>query len=417
MQRLPSEASDSSGPALTAGHSIAAAWLLLASAAGVALAQWQPVDTDPTSPELVAPGSDGLWQSDRPPGGPFDRVRLHRFPATGAARAALLYLPGTNMNGVFNVDPEHDLARRIALGGVTVFTLDYRTRAVPPGGVTDFSFMQEWTLERFTADARAALTFVRSQSPDVPLFVAGFSRGAALATTLTCQAPGELRGLILLDGHLKNAKALEAPTALVGTLDQARREYLARGPAQMDVAAGIGWSDREVLMQTVAANPSAPATDGQSENLAQQLAGLLYAAWGPGRLAHPIGSPDGKGISRPEVLASLLEDYDRYYPAVQDVEGRLIASVADHPDTSLDDCWGELGVPLLWFGTTGMGNAWLLDGLSSAVHAGARTLEVHVLEGYGHLDILVSESSPEDVYRPTLEWLLRQVDQGTSVTQ
>ena len=50
------------------------------------------------------------WESGRPPGGTYDHIRVHRYRTAGPAKAALLYLPGTNMNGqVALADEDHNL--------------------------------------------------------------------------------------------------------------------------------------------------------------------------------------------------------------------------------------------------------------------------------------------------------------------
>ncbi len=122
-------------------------------------------------------------------------------------------------------------------------------------------------------------------------------------------------------------------------------------------------------------------------------------------MAHPIGSSSGRGISKPEVLAELLAGYDRYYPTVQDVEGRAFSAVVDHPGTEIDDCFGELELPVLFFGSSGMGTNWLLDGVYSAARSGSKDVELHVLEGYGHLDVLVADTAVEDVFEPLLRFI------------
>ena len=70
----------------------------------------------------------------------------------------------------------------------------------------------------------------------------------------------------------------------------------------------------------------------------------MYDAWRPGGLANAV-----EGVSRPQVLARLLAGYDRFYPRVQNPEGRSIADHADDPTTPIDDRWGELTLPILYF--------------------------------------------------------------------
>jgi hypothetical protein len=278
---------------------------------------------------------------------------------------------------------------------------------VPSEGVDDFSFMSSWTTDAYVSDARAALELMRREHSGVPLFIAGFSRGVTLAYATALTEPhGVLHGLIALDGFFKKA-ANGAPV----DVDTARRALATSGAWASDVAAGIGWERRAALMSAASANPAASALtdlvrpDSEApRNVGDQLAQILYRAWRPGGLANPID-----GFSKPQVLATLLAGYDRYYPAIQTPEGSAIAAVADAPHTELDDRWGALDLPILYFGATGMGAEWLLDGISSAADAGPGSEEIHVLEGYGHLDVLAGERSQEEVFTPLLRWLERQL--------
>lgn len=338
-----------------------------------------------------------VWSSARPPGGVFDRVGLHRYRAQGQAVATLLYLPGTNMNGVAALtDEDHNLWVFLATRGIEVFTIDYRTHFIPSATpATALAALKGWTLEAFVDDIRAAAEVARRESRRERLFVAGFSRGVSLAYAYASTDLEHTAGLVLLDGSFKN----HAPK---GDYDVAAalQKIETANAWGTDVAGQLGWDARQKLMDTVAANPAAPATDAKFKTIGEQLATVLQFAWRPGGLANPLG-----GVSRPQVLATLLGHYDRYYPAVQDVDGR---SIADHPDdtrTALDDRWGSLKTPVLLYASTGMGGDWLLNAIYSADKSGSTDVTLNVLERYGHLDVIVGEQARHDVYEPTLQWL------------
>jgi pimeloyl-ACP methyl ester carboxylesterase len=310
----------------------------------------------------------------------------------------LLYLPGTNMNGEAAVgDEDHNLWLFAARRGVEVFTVDYRTHFVPAGELADAAVLRGWTLEAFVDDIRAAAKKARAESGESRLFVAGFSRGVSLAYAYGCVEPEAVAGLIALDGTFKS----HAPK---GRYDRAAEAQKLAGSGQWarNVSGQLGWETRQKLMQAAASAPAGPALDAKYASAGAQLADVLYNAWRPGALANPV-----EGLSRPEVLAQLLAGYDRYYPAVQDVEGRAIADFADDPATALDDRWGELTMPILYFGATGMGSDWLLDGIYSAGSSGSKDVTINVLERYGHLDVVVGENARRDVFEPVLAWILR----------
>ncbi|MEE9279830.1 MAG: hypothetical protein V3V67_06610, partial [Myxococcota bacterium] len=274
-----------------------------------------------------------------------------------------------------------------------------RTHFVPSSKESGFEFMASWTIEAFVEDARLAAALARRESDVASLFVAGFSRGVSIAYGLACVEPaGSVAGLIALDGGFKGHK----PTASFDYA-AARETLAAAGRYESDVAAGIGWDTRHRLMQAAAANPTGPPLDPAFDSIGAQVSELLYGAWGPGRLANPKD-----GVSRVELLARLLDGYDRYYPAIQNLDNASIADHADDPRTPVDDAWGELAVPVLFFGTTGMGPRFLLSGIYSAVEAGSRDVSIHVLENHGHLDVLVGESGRRDVFEPVLSWIRKR---------
>lgn len=353
--------------------------------------------------EPVPGASDVLetrWSLSRPPGGAHDRIGLHRYRKPGPRKAALLYLPGTNMNGVAAVsDEDHNLWIFLARRGVEVFTLDYRTHAVPAAGAADLAFMRGWDMDAFVADIRAAAERARAESGRSRLFVGGFSRGVSLAYAYAASEPAALAGLVMLDGSFKN----HAPR---GAFDHAaeKKKLEASGAWASDVSGRMGWEQRQKLMQAAAADPLAPATDAKYSSIGDQLAEILFSAWRPGGLANAKG-----GLSKPQVLARLLAGYDRYYPAVQSVDGQSIADREDDPRTPIDDLWGEMKTKVLNFTCTGMGGDWILNSVYSADKSGSPDVTLNVLERYGHLDVIVGERARAEVFVPALAWLESRV--------
>ena len=337
------------------------------------------------------------WSTSRPPAGPFDRIEVHRYRTKAAPVATLLYLPGTNMNGEAAVtDEDHNLWIFLARRGVEVFALDYRTRFA--SGSTDaaaLGSMKAWTNEAFVDDIKAAAALARGESGRAQLYVAGFSRGVFLAYAYACSEPGAVAGLVALDGQFKShaPKNQYEPDADLKKLEE--------GAAwAADVSGRLGWEGRQKLMLAAAENPLAPATDPKFKTLGEQLSNLLQFAWGPGALANPLG-----GQSRPEILGRLLAGYDRYYPAVQDPEAKRMGDRDDDPKSGLDDLWGEMKLPILYFGNARMPGDWLLNGIYSAQKSGSPDVTINVLEGYGHLDVLVGDHARREVFEPTLAWI------------
>lgn len=387
-------------------HRVLGVCLMLAatSAAAPSLGAQDAASWSVVQPEKALAGTSASavretrWRTTRPPGGTYDQVELHRYRGASPATAVLLYLPGTNMNAEPALrDEDHNLWLFLAARGVDVYALDYRTRFVPPSGVTDFAFMRGWDMATFVSDARAAAAKARAESGLPRLFVAGFSRGVNLAYAFALAEPREgLAGLIALDGYFKS----HAPK---GQFDRAAalKAVVDKGAFASDVSGPKGWERRAALMK--AAAEAGPASSDKYETAGDELADVLYSAWRPGGLAN---AKEGKSTA--SVLARLLAGYDRYYPAVQDVDGRAIADYADDPATPVDDGWGKLEAPVLYFGATNMGVEWVLNGIASAGGAGSPDVTLNVLENYGHLDVIAGDQARRDVYEPTLAWIRKR---------
>ena len=361
-------------------------------------------DWTPTKGPALAGAADiehSVWTASRPPGGAFDRIEVHRYKTKGPSTATVLYLPGTNMNGEAAItDEDHNLWVFLARRGVDVFAVDYRTRFSSESTDTAaLVALKGWTTEMFVDDIKLASALARSESGRSQVFVAGFSRGVFLAYAYACSEPQFVAGLVALDGQFKS----HAPKNQYDPASD-RQKLETSGAFASDVSGRLGWEGRQKLMKATAADPGAPATDLKFKTLGEQVANLLQFAWGPGGLANPLG-----GQSKPAVLAKLLAGYDRFYPAIQDLDGRRIADRDDDPGTAIDDLWGEMKTPILYFGNAKMPGDWLLNGIYSAQKSGSTDVTLHLLEGYGHLDVLVSENARREVFEPTLAWIQARV--------
>jgi len=376
-------------------HPALALALLAASSASAADAPWTTAAAE--APVTgTADVRETRWETSRPPGGAYDHIRVHRYRTAGPAKAALLYLPGTNMNGQVALrDEDHNLWIFLARRGVEVYALDYRTAFPLSNGVADLGFMAEWTVDAFTEDIRAAAALARKESGRAKLFVSGFSRGAFFAYAYAGVEPDGVAGLVILDGPFKN----HAAAAFDRGAEMAKVKASGWGS---DVSGPMGWENREKLLGAAADNTAGAALDPKFSTVGDQVSDLLYNAWGPGGLTNTRKQTKVQNVSR------LLVGYDRWYPAIQNVEGRAIASVVDDPSTKIDDNFGKWAVPVLFFGSTGMGADFLLNGIYSAAKSGSKDVTLNVLEGYGHLDIVVGEKARADVFEPTLAWILER---------
>ncbi|MCB1646780.1 MAG: hypothetical protein KDI36_15080, partial [Pseudomonadales bacterium] len=138
------------------------------------------------------------------------------------------------------------------------------------------------------------------------------------------------------------------------------------------------------------------------ETVEEQLTMTLSQAWGKGVLTNPAD-----GVSDIRNLARLMAGYDRFFPAIQNVEGRSLAQQVDDPATTLDDEFGHLTAPVIYFGATNMGADSLLNGIYSATASGSEDVTINVLENHGHVDVLVGETVRDQVFAVIERWIRR----------
>jgi pimeloyl-ACP methyl ester carboxylesterase len=321
---------------------------------------------------------------------PFDRIGLHRIANGPAApphpEIVMFYLPGTNMNGEIAVDDSrYSMPVYLAVHGVDVWTMDYRTHFVAPDTpAPKLAVMTGWTNRVFDGDIEAAVAFVSAETHNDKLFIAGFSRGASFAYLFAALHPQNVAGLVILDGFIPRRPASAMPAGRVAD-DIAGRH--------------LTYDKRRALMEAVIRDPGGPAPLPKYKSAAENLEHVVYDAdgafGGHGGLANPQG-----GFSDPSVLARVLIGYDRWWPAVQDFDNPFDANVLARLKASK--------IPVIAFASTNISAQWQAMVAESAAATGSADVTVKRLVGWGHLDVICGTHAEGDVYAPVLAWLRRR---------
>jgi pimeloyl-ACP methyl ester carboxylesterase len=330
--------------------------------------------------------SESMWLDIRGPS-PFDRIGLHRLATGLHPHPVVLYLPGTNMNGTLPLqNPRYWLPLYLAVNGVDIWALDYRTHFIPPATPPNkLAELRRWTDGLFESDINAAVDFIRASTGQSRIFIAGFSRGATFAYRYAANHPDKVRGLMILDGFI-----LEREKPGPG-----------KTPSSGAYATDVGgrhltFDKRKALLEMVIHDPDGPAPIASYRTARENLEHVVNdspAFGGHGGLANPIG-----GYSDAVTLARVLITYDRYWPTVQDQENPLTPAMSRRL-TSTD-------IPVIAFSSSNIAPDWPAKVIGSASSTGT-TPTVVVLRGWGHLDVLCGTSAEEHVYVPALEWLRR----------
>ena len=319
---------------------------------------------------------------------PFDKIGLHHVvegkePPPEPAMV-VLYLPGTNMNGVVAPDDvKHSLALFLASHGVDFWAMDYRTHYVPPDKTgDDLKELKGWTYDLFESDIEQAVSFIRAHTHHGKIVLVGFSRGVTNEYLYTAMHPESVGGIVALDGFI----SARAP----------------KEPPPDDYADDIGgahltYDKRKTLMEMVIANPDGPAPIPKYQTARENLEHVVYDSrefGGHGGLANP---QDGK--SDPVELAKLLITYDRYWPKVQDFENPFT------PDRLV--ALKKSRVPVIAFASTNIAPNWPSMVEQAAHSTGSADVRFTKFDGDGHLDVLCGNDSAAMVFAPTLEFIKR----------
>jgi len=320
---------------------------------------------------------------------PFDKIGLHHVtmgkepPANPSM--VVLYLPGTNMNGIVAPDDiKHSLALYLASHGVDFWAMDYRTHFVTPDKTgDDLKELKNWTYDLFDDDIDEAVKFVRAKTHHGKIVLAGFSRGVTNEYLYAAEHPENVAGIIALDGFISSRAPKEPPPD----------EY-----ADDIGGAHLTYDKRKTLMEMVIANPDQAAPIPKYKSARENLEHVVYDSrefGGQGGLANPQG-----GKSDAVELAKLLITYDRYWPKVQDFENPFT------PDRLAALKKSE--VPVIAFASTNIAPDWPKMVEDAAHSTGAKDVSFTKLDGDGHLDVLCGNLSEGMVFAPALEFIRRQ---------
>ncbi|MBF6559652.1 MAG: hypothetical protein IVW56_05105 [Candidatus Binataceae bacterium] len=328
------------------------------------------------------------WTARRGPS-PFDRIGLHRLIRGPLPQArpevVVLYLPGTNMNGMIAVsDPRYSLPIFMAAHGVDFWTFDYRTHFIPPATpAAQLGELRRWNNELFESDIAAAARFVIAASGTRKIFIAGFSRGVSFAYLFAATHPDEVRGLMMFDGGIPENQPSAAPRPGVYADDLG--------------GAHLTYDKRQALLEAVIRNPDGPAPIPQFKSARENLAHVVYASaafGGHGGLANPQG-----GFSDATILARMMIAYDRYWPAVQDGENSFTPAIRAQ--------LAQTKIPVIAFSSTNISAQWPARVAQSASATGSTDVTVLTRNGWGHLDVICGTQAQARVFNPALTWLTR----------
>jgi pimeloyl-ACP methyl ester carboxylesterase len=414
---------------------LVAAWVLVVPRASADAPGWmfKSMEAVPGAPGLV----HSVWEMERPPYGPMDKIALHRLVDEGLNRRqrphpkkVVFIIPGTWSRAPEVLDdPTTSTNLFLALNGYDVYTMDFRTKYVPNLAYDQFATADilpttDWTYGVFREDIKACIDKAKQLSRAKKIFLAGRSRGGTQMYIYASKYWREdLKGLIGLDGGgvWANAGGGSMTEAEYDAMIAAFKAgllgpYLSEvgGYEQAQYAGAVPYSTNMVGETSVAdyALTVPPPPDGSTlETVSDVVAYGAYFAWGAGLVTNyytPFPGGGGETYMDEQRLISIMSLFTRYWPAVQDVEGYALGQFVDTPFLDYDDHVAEIDLPILFFGSElgcPAGSCLPQDPETRTPKTASDDVTIHYLPGYGHLDVYAGTHSLEDVKQPFLEWM------------
>lgn len=394
-----------------------------------------------------------VWEMPREPFGPWDKIQLHRYvketsnpdciPGRAPANSnkVLFFNPGTWDRAIHATQDMKSQQWYFAANDYDFYAIDFRTAFLPYNDYDQFVALgladelagtTDWTYAVFREDIKACVEKAKDISGASRLFMSGFSRGTFHVTAYSAKYPGDLKGMILLDGSglwrnadntdtQKSEVQLNAAVAMfkAGTLPTLP-ELLSDGGGNERTRFGAMYphsrntvtrapentvnnleTDVNLIKTATGATEDIP---GAPESISDVLAYAYYWTWGRGKLTNVYG-----GFSTIDVLLKYQSQLSRYWPNIQNLEASFLTGYANCPFLDYHDN-AEVTVPVLFIGGElgcpgGVCNMPPPFSSYSAYMTATEDRTIRYLADYGHVDILIGDDSVNTVKSVELDWM------------
>jgi pimeloyl-ACP methyl ester carboxylesterase len=341
-----------------------------------------------------------------------------------APRGVVYMLPGGAMNfrASFMVPPEDNLAHFFRRHGYLVVGISPREDTVP-ADTKDTSFMEAWGMTQHREDIRKVVSLVQSVVP-LPYELLGHSYGAASALDYAAAYPGDAARVMALDIYSFD------PSADNGAMRRARRTYAAYLELQSEgVHADTSYADFSTLAREGLApvDGGAPHTYGDEylryTSKQMLLFGMIYSAVLPGVHSDITGLPgdwpmamstvaaddgwefrpsdDNSTFSRTSLATLLLAADELGGGLVSMAFARDYWSVVSMVEGAHELPWAGIAGDVVWLNSE-LGYHEQMYGAGLIVPAAGARVETAVIPGYGHADMLWSQTARTDVWQRLL---------------
>jgi len=384
---------------------------------------WELISSQPVEgTDLI----ETIWHTHRPPEGEYDTVGLRRLIADNNLDPAdvIVYLPPSATSARLYTNSEaYDFRIYLANRGHDVFSVDYRASFVPPGE-TDISCIAKWTTRVHLDDIQDAVKTVKGITGAAKVYLAGHSTGARYVYLYAAKRWEEdVAGMIVLDGapwesygpeELYSMDMDKCYAALSeGDTPENRNLFKSHGltPGDHYYEATVAEFDSEfyeaigAYVHDLGARSPVPDFDTAKDYIASQF----HNVWGAKQFSNVLEGYASVGM----LVAFVVRAAVPYWPLVDYAEEAYIGNwngKPPKPELQFHDGICEIDVPLIVFAseewTTALGMQFWYKQLGPVMVKSTDT-EFHLLESFGHLDVLLGEYAKQQVFEPLHGWLLK----------
>lgn len=372
--------------------------------------------------------------------GPYGVVRLHRVVRESKpyhpvhTRGAVFMLHGASLNfesiflnaGAETPDPNTSISYYLASKDIDVWGMDFAWTFVP-AETTDFSFMEDWGVERDMDHALAAMSVARlirglTGQGLGRMNLLGYSYGVGVAYGAAGRETQEhpilrdIKGVIAVDQLMKYETTSEAEpfrqtmckTAqdLKGAIEGG--VFHATQGRTLALVGGLALNDPDGMSPLP---PFAGLTNSQAALaiITLPIADAPSPEWhfASGKFDGPGPIPSGLEDSDPVRWYRALSTLPPYQPQKTTYDMRACA--CGEEDVTFDDYLCQISVPIFYLGAGGAFGpfGYYTSSLTASQDVTHHTVSLRAPTGldFGHGDLMLADDAPALVWEPIRQWL------------
>ena len=366
----------------------------------------------------------------------FDLIRIHRVvrerrpyrPVHTEGAVFMIHGSGQDFDDIFlrpgvnQPDAQNSSPVYLAGNNIDVWGIDLAWTLVPEE-TSDFSFMQDWGVERDVDHTLKAMTIARlvrglTRQGFDRLNLMGFSYGVSVAyaaagrETQQHRIQRDIKGIIAAEGAMKYADEDEA--SRISTCNRA-------AAAQEQINNGIYQNNNGIIFGQIGnladSKPEEPSQllPWLNNRQAALFLGIAPPPNPPAPSWHFVGGqlrgnppvPGGLLYTESSRWIQLLRGLPPYQPRLSEKD--INACLCNEEEVTIDDHLGEIKVPILYLGAAG---GFGEQGLFTSSLTKSNDITEHIVNlkfnqrSFGHADLFMANDAAELAWEVMRQWLV-----------